>query len=248
LASLHGILPSEGLSLEAMFEVTLSFDNGPEPAATPAVLDILRQAGVVASFFVLGHKLADPQRRALAARAAAEGHWIGNHTYTHTTPLGELAEPDVAAREIGRTEALIGDLACPVKLFRPFGRGGVLGPHLLSPAVLDYLKVGAYTVVLWSAIPRDWEDVDGWPDRALAQAQAQPRSLIVLHDLPTGAMAHLPRFIDAVRAAGGRFRQDFPPDCTPLVGGRETAPIAPYVAGLPSPAASGTPRAVSQGD
>ena len=69
-------------------EVTLTFDNGPEPEVTPAVLEVLRRRGLRASFFVLGHKLADPARRALAERAHAEGHWIGNHTFTHAVPLG----------------------------------------------------------------------------------------------------------------------------------------------------------------
>ena len=78
------------------FDVTLTFDNGPEPEVTPGVLDTLAAAGIKATFFVLGHKLALPGRRALAERAAAEGHWIGNHTYTHSTPLGLCAAPDTA--------------------------------------------------------------------------------------------------------------------------------------------------------
>src|SRR3546814_10351108 len=96
-----------------MFDVTLTFDNGPEPEVTPAVLDVLARKEVAATFFVLGHKLADPERRALAERAAAEGHWIGNHTYTHETPLGRLPGEDVPEREIGRTQALIGSLGHP---------------------------------------------------------------------------------------------------------------------------------------
>jgi peptidoglycan/xylan/chitin deacetylase (PgdA/CDA1 family) len=138
-----------------MFDVTLSFDNGPEPDVTPGVLDVLAGTGIAANFFVLGRKLAEPARRALARRAAAEGHWIGNHTYTHATPLGRLGGPDVAADEIGRTEALIGDLAHPDRLFRPFGGGGELGPHLLSADIVEYLKAGGYTCVLWNVIPRD---------------------------------------------------------------------------------------------
>ncbi|MFC3125524.1 polysaccharide deacetylase family protein [Pseudoroseomonas globiformis] len=58
--------------------VTLSFDNGPEPEVTPAVLDVLRARDVPATFFLLGQKLA--AHRAIAERAKAEGHWIGNHT------------------------------------------------------------------------------------------------------------------------------------------------------------------------
>lgn len=212
-----------------MHDVTLTFDNGPEPGVTPGVLDTLARKAVAATFFVLGHKLADPRGRALAERAAGEGHWIGNHTYTHATPLGELDGAGVPEAEIGRTQALIGDLARPEKLFRPFGGGGIIGPHLLSPAALDYLAGGGFTCVLWNVIPRDWEATETWPERALELMRPLPWSLVVIHDLPTGAMRHLDRFIDMVRAGGGRFRQDFPPDCVPLRNGREALPMAPYV-------------------
>jgi peptidoglycan/xylan/chitin deacetylase (PgdA/CDA1 family) len=104
-----------------MFDVTLSFDNGPEPDVTLPVLDVLERTGVQSTFFVLGEKLAMSGRRALTERAAAEGHWVGNHTYTHSIPLGRCPAPDTAEMEIGRTEALIGDLAHPDKFFRPYG-------------------------------------------------------------------------------------------------------------------------------
>jgi peptidoglycan/xylan/chitin deacetylase (PgdA/CDA1 family) len=205
-----------------MRDVTLTFDNGPEPDVTPGVLDVLARAEVPASFFVLGHKIADPARRKLAERAAAEGHWIANHTYSHETPLGNLPGRDVPEAEIGRTQALIGDLAHPDKLFRPFGGGGTLGPHLLSRPVADYLIEGRYTCVLWNSIPRDWADPDGWVETAMAQLASLDHGLIVIHDLPTGAMAHLERFIDKVRDLGGTFRQDFPDACLPLRRGRVT--------------------------
>ncbi|XSC45191.1 polysaccharide deacetylase family protein [Bradyrhizobium sp. RDT10] len=63
-----------------MFDLTLTFDNGPEPGVTPRVLDILREHGIKTTFFVIGEKLGDPERYRLAARAHDEGHWIGNHT------------------------------------------------------------------------------------------------------------------------------------------------------------------------
>src|SRR5882724_373106 len=113
------------------FKLTLTFDNGPEPESTPAVLDVLARERIKATFFVLGSKLALPGRRALAERAAAEGNWIGNHTYSHGESMGDRAEPDAPEQEIGRTEELIGGLAHTPKFFRPNGGGGRLGPHLL---------------------------------------------------------------------------------------------------------------------
>tara|TARA_R110002072_G_scaffold35250_1_gene104528 strand:- start:980 stop:1639 length:660 start_codon:yes stop_codon:yes gene_type:complete len=212
-----------------MRDVTLTFDNGPEPDVTPGVLDVLARADVLATFFVLGKKIADPARRRLAERAAAEGHWIANHTYSHETPLGNLPGADVPEAEIGRTQDLIGGLAHPDRLFRPFGGGGALGPHLLSRPVADYLMAGRYTCVLWNSIPRDWADPEGWVETALDQLAPLDHGLIVVHDLPTGAMAHLERFIDKVRDAGGTFRQDFPEDCVPLRRGRVTGDFAACV-------------------
>jgi len=210
-------------------EVTLSFDNGPEPAATPRVLEVLERFGVKATFFVLGGKLADPARRALAAQAHAAGHWIGNHTRSHSVPLGRISDEKTLVDEICGTQELIGDLSHPDRLFRPFGGGGELGPHLLNQKALALLKANRMTCVLWNAIPRDWEDPLGWVETALAQCAAQPWTLLVLHDLPTGAMERLASFIQRVLDRGGRFRQDFPPGLVPLVRGEAMAPLDAYV-------------------
>jgi peptidoglycan/xylan/chitin deacetylase (PgdA/CDA1 family) len=213
-----------------MPDVTLTFDNGPEPDVTPGVLRDLAARGIRATFFVVGSKLRDPARRALLDRIVAEGHWIGNHTFTHSVPLGLRTEPDVAEAEIGATQALIGDLSHPDRFFRPFGGGGNLDRRLLSRRDVDFLLVGKYACVLWNAIPRDWNDPDGWVDRAVGQIEAQPWTLTVLHDLPTGAMRHLDRFLGRAAESGASFRQDFPPECVPIRAGRIVSPIDEFVA------------------
>jgi peptidoglycan/xylan/chitin deacetylase (PgdA/CDA1 family) len=213
-----------------MFDLTLSFDNGPDPDTTPFVLDTLAQRDIATTFFVVGQKAAAPGAMALSRRAHAAGHWIGNHTWTHSTPLGQRNEPDLAEQEVGRTQRQIADLAHPHRYFRPFGGGGNLDRRLLNRQVADYLQDGGFTCVLWNAIPRDWADPDGWVETALTQCAAQPWTLMVLHDLPTGAMRHLPRFLDTARDRGGTIRQDFPPDCMPLVDGRIVGPINDFVA------------------
>jgi peptidoglycan/xylan/chitin deacetylase (PgdA/CDA1 family) len=205
---------------------------------TPQVLDVLARARLGASFFVLGHKLRDSARRAAAERARAEGHWIGNHTFHHALPLGLSPDRDIAAEEIGRTQDLLGDLADERRLFRPFGGGGRLGRHLLSRAALDYLIAGRYTCVLWNAVPGDWADPTGWVETALEQCLALERSLVVLHDLPTGAMDRLERFIGEAQAAGAAFVQDFPPACVPLVRGRVVGAMEEYVTEAPAGASS----------
>ena len=208
-----------------LFDLTLSFDNGPEPETTPFVLDVLRRRGIAATFFVIGEKLGDPAARACAERSHDEGHWIGNHTWTHRVPLGDQPGPDAARDEIGRTQIELGGLSHDARWFRPMGGGGTLGPHLLSADAAGLLQRERYSCVLWNAVPRDWADPDGWVDTAMAQIEAQDWTLMVLHDLPTGAMAHLERFLDRVAASGGRLRQDFPPDCVPIVAGSVIRPL-----------------------
>ena len=215
-----------------MFDLTLTFDNGPEPDVTPRVLEILRERDIKATFFVIGEKLGDAARRRLAARAHDEGHWIGNHTFTHSVPLGEQQDADTAEKEIGRTQAAIGDLAHAQRWFRPFGGGGNLDARLLKPSVVDYLTGHQHSCVLWNAIPRDWDDPDGWIERALQQCRSQPWSVMVLHDLPTGAMDHLERFLDRVSELDARFHQDFPLDCVPIRSGTIVRPIEPYVSSI----------------
>jgi peptidoglycan/xylan/chitin deacetylase (PgdA/CDA1 family) len=215
-----------------VFDLTLTFDNGPEPRITPRVLDLLGERAIKATFFVIGEKMADPARRRLAARAHAEGHWIGNHTYTHSIPLGRQTGTTTAEDEIGRTQSEIGDLAHAQRWFRPFGGGGNLDDRLLKPSVVDYLVRNKHSCVLWNAIPRDWEDPEGWTKRALEQCRAQPWSLMVLHDLPTGAMDRLEAFIDAAAGLGARFRQEYPPDCVPIRTGNVVLPINNFVSAI----------------
>ncbi len=213
-----------------MLEVILTFDNGPEPGVTEPVLDVLKAEAVKATFFVLGAKLADPARRRLAERAVAEGHWIGNHTKSHSRPLGMLSDAAQTRAEILDTQALIGNLSHPDRFFRPFGGGGEIGPHLLNKAAVEVLRSRSMTCVLWDAVPRDWERPDSWVETALRQCLGREKTVVVLHDLPTGAMAHLAGFIEEVRRRGGRFYQEFPRDCTPILRGEAIAPLDGYVA------------------
>jgi peptidoglycan-N-acetylglucosamine deacetylase len=211
--------------------ITLSFDNGPEHSVTPLVLDVLRARRIRATFFVLGHKLVRPGWRTLAERAHAEGHWIGNHTWSHATPLGELGhDPQHVPREIDATEALLDRLAHPDRLFRPFGRGGRLGPHLLSEAARDRLATLRSTIVLWTAVPGDYADPDGWPERALEQC-ATGRQALVLHDLPNGAMRHLDRVLGALADRGASFVQDFPDSVVPMRNGKARPGLEAFVTG-----------------
>ena len=206
-----------------MPKVTLTFDNGPDPNVTPYVLDCLARHDVKSTFFVIGTRVADPARAAVARQAVKAGHRIGNHTWSHTTPLGEL-DAAAALEEFERTEQALDFLVQPQRLFRPYGRGGKLGAHLLHPAVVPKLD----TCVLWKFVSGDWRDPDGWMARALADCRASEWSLVVLHDIPSGAMLHLDEFIRTLKQEGMELTQEYPPDCVPIVNGKIVLPIEPY--------------------
>src|SRR2546421_12628869 len=104
------VAPEQPVQACRVPDLTLSFDNGPEPGATPGVLDVLARRSVPTTFFVVGSKLVTPAGRKIAERAHAEGHWIGNHTWTHARALGRHGA-DAIEDEIGRTQAAIGALA-----------------------------------------------------------------------------------------------------------------------------------------
>jgi len=206
--------------------VTLTFDNGPAPGVTDHVLDELAARGVRTTFFVIGSKLLTAEGRALAERAHAEGHWIGNHTLTHTTPLGAFADPADVDREIDGAQSLLDDLTHPDRLFRPYGSGGVIDRRLLGVHGRQRMLDDAFTCCLWDCLPRDWLEPDDWVDTCLAMIESIEWPVVVLHDLPTGAMAHLPRLLDVLAAADTEIVQDFPDTCVPIRRGVPTASYA----------------------
>jgi len=211
-----------------MFDLTLAFDNGPEPEVTPKVLEALAERGIAATFFVMGRKLHTEAGKRIAREARAAGHWIGNHTWSHGRPLGERPGRGVALAEIGRTQAELGELSHPDRLFRP-NAGGETGPRLLSREAADYLCEGGYTCVLWNAVCHDWDQPAGWVERALDQLALRPWTSLALHDLPTGSMDSLGAFLDEAAARGARFRQDFPPETVPILRGQATRPLEAFL-------------------
>jgi peptidoglycan/xylan/chitin deacetylase (PgdA/CDA1 family) len=215
-----------------MGRVTLSFDNGPHHAITPELLEALARHGVKASFFVVGEKLRQPELRRLAEQAHDAGHWIGNHSMTHRIPLGEDPRHDAPEREIGAAQSLIGPLSHADRFFRPFGGGGHLDRRLLSRAARDYLVQQKFTCVLWNVIPRDWDDPEGWVERALQACATEEEALIVLHDHLPAALAKLEIFIRRLQDAGHTIVQEFPAACVPIVRGAVVRDLAPFLSNI----------------
>ena len=207
-----------------MKRLTLTFDNGPTAGITERVLAILSARRILSTFFVVGKKLTVPGGGALAVRAHSEGHWIANHSLTHSAPFGEKPDAEFARREIEETQILIGELSHADKLFRPMGRG-VVGPHLFSPAALEILQEGKYTCVLWSSVPGDWKDQDGWVDRCLSEVAGRDWAVVVLHDVENACLERLPEFLERLACLGIEIRQDFPDDVVVTRKGEVISPL-----------------------
>jgi peptidoglycan-N-acetylglucosamine deacetylase len=202
-----------------MTRLTLTFDNGPDPGSTEIVLEALARRDVPATFFMVGEKVRQEEGRPSAVRVVGEGHRVGNHTLTHQTPLGEGADAERAAREIGETRRILADIGVVELLFRPNGHGD-LGTHLLSAAAVDYLVRRGFTVVTWNCVPRDWESPAGeWVERALAALRTTDWVVIVLHDRHMRDGAELSAFLDQALALGVEFSRDYPMSCVPILEG-----------------------------
>ena len=202
-------------------KLTVTFDNGPTPGVTDKVLDALRSRGLKSTFFLVGDKLATAEARDLVSRAHEEGHWIGNHTMHHGPPLGEWTDAQSACDEIAGAQEKIVAFEHRRRFFRPNGRG-LVGPHLLSSAALEYLVHHRFTVVLWSIYVRDSKIPEGWAARGLAQIGRRDWDVLVVHDVGSSSMDALPRFLDTVLDQGIMVEQDFPADLVPLEQGALT--------------------------
>lgn len=172
--------------------IALTFDDGPKAGTTDILLDGLRDRGASATFFVVGEQA----RRypELVRRMAAEGHQVGNHTWSHVRLEG--AEPEVVCAEIGQTETLLRSLlgGQDYWLRPPYGQ-------------ITVGTEGEITVpmVKWSVDPRDWESRDADKVTEAVLSAAAPNSIILLHDIyPTSVEAAL-RVVDALAAQGYWF-------------------------------------------
>jgi len=170
--------------------VALTFDDGPNGADTSAILDVLREEGVHATFFVVGKAAArQPQ---LLQRMVEEGHVLGNHTWDHAH-LNVRTRARIA-RQLQRTDEAIrtatGErtyLARP-----PFGAR--------SFHVLDELRRMGYTCVLWSTpLAREWQYPGAEAIARRILGQSGDGSIVVLHDGNRGRHADRREVAHAVR-------------------------------------------------
>jgi peptidoglycan/xylan/chitin deacetylase (PgdA/CDA1 family) len=209
--------------------VTLTFDNGPTRGITERVLEILERRDIRSTFFVIGRNLADRAAASLTQQAHDAGHWIGNHTFSHSVAFGDRPDPDFATYEIANTQRAIGELSHPSKLFRPYGNSGLIGPHLLSQAAVAYLLANRFQAVLWNSVPGDWKDSTGWVETCIAQVLGNEWSVVVLHDIEGGCLPRLSELLQRLDDLGIVHEQDFPESVILTRAGRAVSLSPTYV-------------------
>lgn len=177
-------------------EVALTFDDGPRPGVTEAILDILKRYRVPATFFVVGVRV--KQAPDLLRRVVQEGHEIGSHTHTHLR-LPTLTERQIL-NELRNNEIVVAR-AVPglkIRLLRP--PGGEFDRRTLQVA----RRLG-YVTVLWSATAGDYENVPPSRIRSRIWDATDRGAIILLHESNRSTVAALPQLIEMLRAEGLRF-------------------------------------------
>ncbi|WGR93292.1 chitooligosaccharide deacetylase NodB [Bradyrhizobium sp. ISRA443] len=167
------VVRSEYPDIDGSRSVYLTFDDGPNPLCTPAILDALAEHQCPATFFVIGVHAAD--QPGLVRRMIAEGHEVANHTMTH--PDLSRCEPADVEHEIVATSRLI-NAACPQASVRhvraPYGRW--------TDEVLALSAQSGLAALHWSVDPLDWSrpGVDSIVNTVLAAVR--PGAVVLLHD------------------------------------------------------------------
>ncbi len=183
-------------------EVSLTFDDGPDPKWTPLILDLLKAANVKAAFFLVGVNA--ERYPELVRRIVAEGHEIGNHTYYHPN-LG-ACWPEHIRLELNATQLLLETITGrSTTLFRP-PYGADTSPSSLSE--LLPLKIAQdlnYLVVLENIDPQDWARPGTDVIVSRVKQQRRDGNIILLHDGGgdrSETVAALPRILDYLTTRG----------------------------------------------
>jgi cellulose synthase/poly-beta-1,6-N-acetylglucosamine synthase-like glycosyltransferase/peptidoglycan/xylan/chitin deacetylase (PgdA/CDA1 family) len=188
-------------------KIAISFDDGPDPRWTPKILDILKEKKAPGVFFVIGDEA--NKRPDILKREYAEGHEIGNHTFTHPK-FDEISHTQIRW-ELNLTQRLIeSTLGVKTILFRPPYGIDHQPEYAEEIAQLPIAQEMGYLIVGQRIDPDDWSLRDGKPIPAKeivdsVLRQADKGNIILLHDGGgdrAKTVAALPQIIDALRAQG----------------------------------------------
>jgi peptidoglycan-N-acetylmuramic acid deacetylase len=181
-------------------ELFLTFDNGYENGYTASILDTLKQKKVPAIFFVTGHYVKDQPE--LVKRMAAEGHLIGNHSWSHpdmTTISDAKIKQELESVKQG-VAAITGN--SEMTYLRP-PRG------IFNERTLRYTKELGYTNVFWSAAYKDWDPKEQKGSSYAYQkvvSQLHPGAVLLLHSVSKDNTEALGSIIDEARRQGYAFK------------------------------------------
>ncbi len=184
--------------------VAITFDDGPHPEGTPAVLEALRDAGAPATFFLAGEQV--DRRPALAAEIVAAGHRVELHCHRHRNQLRLTPRSLLEDAERGRT-AIEDATGQEIRDYRP--------PYgIFSASGLRAVRRRGWRPVLWSLWGRDWKrGATAESIARLATAGAAAGDILLLHDSDSysagGSWARtaaaLPAILDELGGRGLRF-------------------------------------------
>ena len=153
-------------------QVVLTFDDGPSPEWTPKILDELKNAGIKAVFFMIGHHV--QKYPEIARRVAEEGHTIGNHGYAHSVIL--YYTPAEIEEEIKYTEHVIEKhTGQTTKYFRP-------PKAWLSRPIKEKIRSMGYQTILWSLNSKDWVSFNHKSMVRYLTRNIQSGDILLFHD------------------------------------------------------------------
>ncbi|MEV6110725.1 polysaccharide deacetylase family protein [Streptomyces sp. NPDC051940] len=173
--------------------MALTFDDGPHPTQTPAILRILRRYDTRATFFVIGENI--PWNSDVLKAVVDDGHVIGNHSYTH--PQLNLIDTARVHRELARTSDLIEQtVGAPPRLARaPYGMWDDRGLRICAALGMEPFQ--------WNIDTNDWAEPGTHAITTAVLRGAQPHSIVLAHDgggnrwqTVTALEYYLPRLID----------------------------------------------------
>jgi chitin deacetylase len=180
--------------------VALTFDDGPVPRATDAILSALEQEQIHATFFVTGAEL--EQHMVEGKKIVAAGHELGNHSYSHERMV--LVSPSYVQREIEDTDKLIRDAGFQGEIFfrPPYGKKLFVLPYYLA-------KTGRKSIT-WDVEPDSYPEIAANADKIAEHvlAKAQPGSIIILHVMYPNRIESLravPKILQGLKAQGYSF-------------------------------------------
>ena len=176
--------------------IALTFDDGPHVTLTPKLLDILKEKGVKATFFVLGECVA--ANPAVLQRAAAEGHEIGNHSWDHKSFL--KGGGSGVASEINQTNAAIESATGrkPTLVRPPYGATNATITKRLNEEF-------GLKVIMWDVDPLDWKVRSSAHVKAEILKSAKAGSIVLSHDIHPTTVGAMAETIDALKEKGYQF-------------------------------------------